>query len=302
MISLPGKLPAGKRLTNQVRLLDIVPTILDILDIRPWTHLEGVSLLPIIDGTGDPDPGGANLLPHRFAYSEAMLYGDEKKCLTAHPWKLIYDTASREMELMNLSSDPGETADLAGAEPEIKTTLEEVLMKTLLATSETWFVEVESGERPHIFDLKVGLMKEPISGTFGTYRVLDSEGRMVNDDLGVFAETGGNVLKIESLEIEKGLTMAFTAEPQLTPVIFDFRIDGRPAESITFLGGNLSQPEAMPFVEQATRRSRIMGDPAGRPDPPYILVWHSTDPFGASTEVRLRGGTERELRALGYIQ
>ena len=53
MFSLPGRLPEGKRIGQQVRTLDVLPTILEILDIRPWTHLEGASLVPLITGQGE---------------------------------------------------------------------------------------------------------------------------------------------------------------------------------------------------------------------------------------------------------
>jgi hypothetical protein len=302
LFSLPGKLASEKRIDRQVRLLDIVPTILDLLEIRPWTHLEGTSLMPAITGAGDVGSGGASLLAHRFAYSEAMLYGAEQKSVTAYPWKLIYDTVTEEVTLLNLSSDPGETRNLADTEFEIMASLEEVLVKTLLATSDTWFVEAVSGEETHVLDIKVGLMREPMSGRLGIYRVLDSEGHLVDGSRVGLTEVDRNLLKIEEIELKGSLTLAFTVEPQLTPVIFDFRIDGAPAEGATFLGRTLFQPVAMPFMEQATRKSRIMGDPPERPEPPYILVRQPKDVFGTSSRVRLTGDTERELRALGYIQ
>jgi arylsulfatase A-like enzyme len=179
--SLAGKLPESKRISQQVRLLDLVPTILDLLGIRPWTHLEGTSLRPLMVETGDLDSGGSSLLPHQVAYSEAMLYGTEKKSVTARPWKLLYDTVTQEVMLFNLSNDPGEYTNLADKEPETKGLLEEMLLKTLLATSDTWYVEVAGGKQAHVFDLQVSLLREPISGNFKLYKFLDSEGRIVDE-------------------------------------------------------------------------------------------------------------------------
>jgi hypothetical protein len=302
MFSLPGKLAERKRVSQQVRLLDITPTILDLLEITPWTHLEGVSLVPIMAGTGDVDSSSTNLLPHQFAYSEAMLFGTEKKSVTAYPWKLIYDTATEEVTLVDLSRDPGETGNLGYVEPEIKALFEDVLLRTFLATSETWFVEAATQKEAHVFDLMVSLTWKPMSGSFSLYRFLDSDGRIVDASRIRLAEASNNVLRIEGMELKGCLTLAFVTEPGLCPVIFDFKIDDKPAERVTFVGEALSLPDAMPFMEQATRTSRVMGVPPGRPEPPYVLVWHSKNEFGASTPVRLTGMTERELRTLGYIQ
>ena len=115
IFSLPGRLPEAMRIGTQVRILDIMPTVLEILGIRPWTHLEGSSLVPLMTGEGEYASGGASLLPASFAYSECMLRGTEKKGLTAYPWKYVYDTITGEKMIFNLADDPGEKHNLAGS-------------------------------------------------------------------------------------------------------------------------------------------------------------------------------------------
>jgi arylsulfatase A-like enzyme len=302
MFSLPGQLPENVRVSQQVRLLDVVPTILSVLGIRPWTHLEGADLMPLISGEGEPKSGGASLLPSGFAYSESMLYGTEKKSVTAYPWKLIYDTVTEEEALLNLAQDPGEKTDLLHENAETKGLLEEVLFKTLLALADTWYIEIAGGRDIHTFDLLVTVPDRPINGRFKMHKFLDSDGRIVDADRVALVEASENVLRLEGLELRGGLIMAFSAVPKRVPVSFDFRVDGEPAKSVTYLGEQLSRVETMPFEQKSGRFVQSKGAPTDRPEPPYILVWHSASMFEGGTPVEFGEDTKRKLRALGYIQ
>ena len=122
ILSMPGRIPESRRVSEQVRLVDVLPTLLDLLGMGPEAHFEGRSLAGLFAdgaGTGDDGEGGMGggapcLLPHDFAYAEALLYGGEQKSLTAYPWKLIYEMQEGEISLFNLREDPGEQQNLAG--------------------------------------------------------------------------------------------------------------------------------------------------------------------------------------------
>ena len=132
ILSLPGRISEGRRLPGQVRLVDVMPTLLDLLGIECESHLEGRSLAGMLGSAGGnrerggSGPGGEArtagearcLFPHDFAYAEALLYGGEQKSLTAYPWKLIYGMQEEETSLFNLEDDPGEQQNLAGGPDE----------------------------------------------------------------------------------------------------------------------------------------------------------------------------------------
>ena len=63
VLHLPGErgLP---RVPDQVRTIDITPTILHFLDIAPGQELDGLSLLPLMRGGGESEP--------RLAYADAL--------------------------------------------------------------------------------------------------------------------------------------------------------------------------------------------------------------------------------------
>ena len=108
----PGLIPAGRRIDAQVRLVDIAPTILDIVGLEPLPDAQGVSLLPLLTGARD-DLG----LP---AYSETLfnLYNYAFSPLRSWReggWKYIHAPTP---ELYQVSVDTGELINLAAREPD----------------------------------------------------------------------------------------------------------------------------------------------------------------------------------------
>jgi arylsulfatase A-like enzyme len=302
MFSLPGLIPENKRVDQQVRLLDVVPTVLDFLGLTPSTHLEGVSLRPLITGDGEIGTAKVSLLPHSFGYSEAMLYGPEKKSITAYPWKLIYDTATQKQKLFNLAHDPGEHSNLIDQQTEAHGPLEEMLFQTFFNMSETWYVELAGGGEGHTFDLPISVSQRPIVGDFKAYRIFDSQGHLVDEERLRLTEVARNTLRLESLYLKGSFTIAFKVAPRQAAVSFDIGIDGESVLDIIHIGQDLSAPEEMPFDLVARRRDPSEGMPLQKPDLPYVLIWRAGSEYGTETPVTLSEDTKRKLRALGYIQ
>jgi arylsulfatase A-like enzyme len=112
--------PAGQVVTAQVRLLDLVPTILDLLNVDNGPF-EGTSLLPLVEGR-DETP--------RIAISETQpktgLYS-----IRQAGWKLILNVDTGMVELYNLQEDPREKANCTKTAPLIASNLEAQLRSHL---------------------------------------------------------------------------------------------------------------------------------------------------------------------------
>ena len=117
VMKLPNQRPGGLRIDQQVRLMDVAPTLLDLLDIPIPETMLGRSLLPMIDGEG------ANLI----AVSEMGPY----KALVDPPNKLIVDTTSGRLSLFDLSLDPGEQHDIFEQNPAAAKQLHRYLVGSL---------------------------------------------------------------------------------------------------------------------------------------------------------------------------
>ncbi len=100
VVKLPGERAAGRRVGHQVRLTDLVPTVLDVLGIEVPPGLDGTSLLPLVDGS----PEGRRL---------AVSQRDESVSIRSRDWKLWDD------RLFHLAADPGERVDVSAVQPRV---------------------------------------------------------------------------------------------------------------------------------------------------------------------------------------
>lgn len=102
-----------KIIHRQVRLIDIMPTILELLNISRQYEIEGKSLMPLMKSQDDK-------LEIPPAFSEYVLYFEERKSLRTDNFKLIFSPESEKMELYNIKKDPLEITDLHAINLETK--------------------------------------------------------------------------------------------------------------------------------------------------------------------------------------
>ena len=101
IIFAEGRLPRGKVIGSRVRLIDIFPSIMDLLGLPKPAPVQGTSLVPYIEGRKrGPLESYIETFYPRENYGWSELVG-----LVAGDWK--YVRAPRP-ELYNLKSDPGE--------------------------------------------------------------------------------------------------------------------------------------------------------------------------------------------------
>jgi arylsulfatase A-like enzyme len=122
VLKLPGNSqPAEKSIDAQVRILDIMPTVFDIVGIEQPESFAGISLLPMIRGEERDD---------RIAYSESTLYGKDRIAWRKARYKYLYDfdpDVERKAELYDWVNDPEEQNNLIDSHPEIAQRLENEL-------------------------------------------------------------------------------------------------------------------------------------------------------------------------------
>jgi arylsulfatase A-like enzyme len=303
IFSLPGRLPRSVKVSRQVRLVDVMPTVLDILDIEFDARLEGVSLVPVLTGSGNALPSPGALFPANLAYSEGLLQGPERKGITAQPWKLIYDLHTKGEMFFNLEQDPAEQDNLIAQKPDALVLLEDIMFNSVFEMTDTWYIEMAGAGEHHSFDVKIASERGPGIGTICLFKFLDPSGRIV-DQGPVRMSPEGHTLAIDGLDVERSLTLAFKVEaPRAVPVSFDLRIDGDPALERTYFGDDLRTPAGMPFALKPPRNTvESRTGPSRKPQPPYFLIWHCESEYKGQARAELDEKVKGELRALGYIQ
>ena len=139
-----SNLGAGRRVSNAVQHIDIVPTILDLVKAPIPGNLRGRSLRPLVDGTGQ--------LPEQAVYSEALYaryhFGwSELTALTDGRYRFI--KAPRQ-ELYDLDRDPHERQNIAGDRPQASQALGSALTRLIGGTPIQAPAEVSADARERL--------------------------------------------------------------------------------------------------------------------------------------------------------
>jgi len=115
ILRYPGKIPEGKRYSDYCQLKDIMPTLLEIMEIDYKADFDGRSLVPLMRGEWrEPEP--------EFYITECTWM--RKHGWRTPEWKLIRALEpdfhfKPEVELYNLIKDPEENHNVAEEEPEV---------------------------------------------------------------------------------------------------------------------------------------------------------------------------------------
>ncbi len=113
----PGRIQAGSKSERVGLSMDLFPTVCEAAGARPAAGIDGVSLLSELQGRGGAAPERDLVWVRREG--GAAYQGREFYALRRGDWKLLQNTPFERYQLYNLKDDPGETRDLAAAEPKV---------------------------------------------------------------------------------------------------------------------------------------------------------------------------------------
>ena len=138
IVRLPPALAAalgvegGRVVSEQVRLIDVYPTLLELLQIPLPRQVQGRSVLPLLRGE--------SLLPEDALAESVSLKSIERKALRSLRYKYVHTFPANEegalleperVQLFDLASDPGEQVNLAEAFPDLVARLEARLQELI---------------------------------------------------------------------------------------------------------------------------------------------------------------------------
>ena len=137
----PGRLPVGTVIDASVSLIDVFPTISELLDLDRPVRVSGASLAPLMRGEDFPARPviAATYRPESFSDKRAIVVDGFKYI---HSWK---DEQEKE-ELFDVVNDPGELTNLVEARPEVLSRLRNELARRLAEMAQSAPVEVELSE------------------------------------------------------------------------------------------------------------------------------------------------------------
>jgi arylsulfatase A-like enzyme len=144
----PGRVPPGLRLDEPVSSLDILPTVLSLVGVEPGAEdaFAGIDLSAALKE-------GQGLAADRVHFGEsgdALLDGNPRRAKGSERWSMLRQgrwkliripgAESTHFELYDLATDPTESNDRAGAEPE--------RVRAMAAALEAWNVDSQAATSP----------------------------------------------------------------------------------------------------------------------------------------------------------
>jgi arylsulfatase A-like enzyme len=142
MVKLPGNAWSGAVIDALVRSIDIPPSILTAAGAPIPPAMQGHDVFPDSSGSAQGQV---------YVFSEEDLEGNVLQSVRGSEWKLILANEGNPrglapQELYHMTTDPGETTDLASREPEVAGALREQASETAAYALE---VSVEAQEAEH---------------------------------------------------------------------------------------------------------------------------------------------------------
>ncbi|MBE0653158.1 MAG: sulfatase, partial [Bacteroidales bacterium] len=127
-IKVPWMNHQGNTCSTPVTGTDFYPTILELtgIPLRPEEHLDGLSLVPLLEGGSIPE---RSLIWHYPHYGNQG--GEPSSIIRRGDWKLIHYYEDGRKELYNLAEDLAETLDISMKFPEKVKELDESLFSYL---------------------------------------------------------------------------------------------------------------------------------------------------------------------------
>lgn len=113
IVSWPGHTAPASKCDNYLIIEDFFPSILDMAGVEYTDSVDGVSFVPMIEGTANPSQGRALVwnYPNNWGMNGPAI--NMNCAIRKDNWKMIYSYETGEKQLYNLDKDPFEHNNLA---------------------------------------------------------------------------------------------------------------------------------------------------------------------------------------------
>jgi arylsulfatase A-like enzyme len=286
-----------RRIAEQVELIDLYPTILDLAGIEERPAIEGMSLVPLITG-GRRVENEDRLLPPGYTLSDCTaLRLPDVKCIRRRDWKIIIEPSTARLELYDLLADPGETVNLYGRGLAVQDTMMDLLGKVPGITMGGWRVAFIRGQDSTSFEVRIRVPQ-------GAHiEDIDKLTQCRGMDLGRSREGWSLEIKAAPQEMD---VLRFTLSAEEGPLTFEVTAPGGKTAGEVLTGSQGSQARDTPFT---LSRPEAFGAPEKlkqywADQVASVHIWWLPGDQAApqAYDDNLTVEERKRLRALGYIQ
>jgi len=289
-------------------LIDLMPTLLDMLHIPIPKIVQGASLMPLINESGTPPA-----IEDRSLFGETTRQGPDRMCIIKNVDKFIYspEFALNNIKfgrmLFDLKKDPHEKDDLIGKSPQLAADLEKKLVQSgHYAPRKAWVVKFAGAKD----DKTVYSAMITTTGKFvyafkhNSIYDVDAKGLIISREFPMKKEDKRIRFIAFANDGDNGLT--FSVEPENASVTFHLSIGQKNETNKVMLGEPNKHPDQIPF----SLSNDVKMDPKVKLTQPGYLIYSETISTFKDLVMRAEVGDvimisddmKEKLRSLGYIQ
>lgn len=285
LVVAPGVADPGTRVTQQVRLIDLAPTILELAGSEVPGGMDGVSLVPQLEGREIGAVGDAWSYAAKTNRGIALRTQDGMKYIYNNT---AWDPAQGTEELYETAHDPEEKRNLA------------TISERADELRDLAWTQLERRERGLLMEFR-NPTGEPLRGTV---RIPRWEPLFVQ-------RVKGADLPPEAFSITSARSFEFDIPAGAEAAVV---LESVPADSLRIVGDrecvlasgleltlDLSTAESVPMVAPIDGVWRVVPDAPA--ESPWIRArWRNIGPSMSGVEQHTDAGLRDQLRALGYVQ
>jgi len=315
VMKLPGNRHAGARVAVPVSIVDLVPSVLAVVGSELEAPLDGIDLLPLLDGEAGATPERSFFLDLDLVYAREER--NRARGLIQGPYKYVEVVRPEPARLLfQLATDPEERQNLVDVAPEIADRLSQRLREHESRVLEGFQLRLLNKpvqkEAPHRYtgllttrgrfvDLQTWHLEE------GDRAALSADGKSLRFDVeSRNYPPWGFSQPIWNVDED---TIAFQVDPPDAVVVFHNLETDAAAKAGLYRGAEALPVSKMPFAFSSTDPSLWILDPAVAIERHFHVTFHASPGgylFSAPPRQTIDLGSldpeaRQRLRALGYL-
>jgi hypothetical protein len=277
VFALPDGRYAGRRIPEQVSLVDVLPTVLELAGIEPSHSFDGSSLVPLLDGKVEG---------RREAWSYAAVTNVGISLRVSNRLKYIYNNTAwapleGSEELYQLEVDPDEESNVVATASQARR-LRRLVRKKLESRTQGLKIHLANADGKPLS----GIVKAPFLRP-GRTKILDLPCECLSWDQSgriLFEVPPGKAFDVFLEGVGPGVLELEAAAEGLQPGL-EWRIDPM----------TLDQPQSFAFDGSSWREAKA----GPLPSTGIVVGWHGDGTVGTTAEKD--EALVQQLEALGYI-
>ncbi len=308
IIYWPEKLAGPKVTDSPASIVDIFPTLLDMVGLPSVDGLAGQSLWGLMAENVSPET--TKRFADRLLIAETSRQGPDRVCLIKNEKKYIYSPTFRlsgrriGRELYDLKNDPGEKKNLLVDSPELENPWLQELMNTDLYIKRKQFSILFGKTNKPLKYIGNVTTRASFINAYKDNVIYDTDKNreMVSLEFGL--QKSEDKLNFVALGSEGNNGIHFVSEPEESPMNIDLLVDDKRDISLVEIGDEAKHPESMPFAMPGEVYGK-RAFPAGKGYRIYceeiLTNRHVVSRFEIGDQIEMSEDMKKTLKSLGYL-